>query len=85
MLTLREGQSVELAGVRIELNDGCVCTDRTKRIPHGITEGVNIHAKCRTPRVGEVCELEVYEERNLIEIFVNDGQYVISNVLYPCE
>ena len=65
--------------------DGCVCTDRTKRILHGITEGANIHARCRTPRVGEVCELEVYEERNLIEIFVNDGQYVMSNVLYPCE
>ena len=80
VLTLREGQSVELAGVMIELNGGCVCTDRTKRVP----QGVDVHVKCCTPGVGDVCELEVYEEKNLIEIFVNDGQYVISNVLYPC-
>ena len=68
-----------IAGVKIKLRDGCVCTDRTKRVP----EKVSLHAECITPYVGEKCRLEIYVEKNLIEIFVNDGEYVISNVLYP--
>lgn len=76
---LTEGQHIEIAGVKIKLREGCVCTDRTKRVP----EQVSLHAKCTTPYVGEKCRLEIYVEKNLIEIFVNDGEYVISNVLYP--
>ena len=41
-----------------------------------------MHTKCSTPHVGDKCELEIFIEKNLIEIFVNDGQYVITNVLY---
>ena len=77
-IELSEGQSVEPADVYIELKDGCVCTDRAGRVP----EGVEMHTKCRTPYVGDKCELEIFIEKNLIEIFVNDGQYVITNVLY---
>ena len=46
-------------------------------------EKVSLHTECTTPYVGEKCQLEIYVEKNLIEIFVNDGEYVISNVLYP--
>ena len=28
------------------------------------------------------CHVEVYVEPNLIEVFVNDGEYVITNVVY---
>ena len=76
---LEAGQDIEIAGVKIKLRDGCVCTDRTKRVP----EKVSLHAECTTPYVGEKCRLEIYVEKNLIEIFVNDGEYVIINVLYP--
>lgn len=75
---IHEGKEIELAGVYIELRDGRVCTYRGKRVP----KGVAMHTKCRTPYVGDKCELEIFIEKNLIEIFVNDGQYVITNVLY---
>ena len=75
---LSEGQTIELAGVKIELKDGCICTDRKKRVPANAA----VHTKCKTPYVGDKCGLEIYAENNLIEIFVNDGQYVVSNVLY---
>ena len=83
--TLLEGQKIVISGVEIEFSEGCVRTDRSARIPAGVA----LHAKCRTPVIASApkaaCELEIYVEKNLIEIFVNDGQYVISNVLYPQE
>lgn len=75
---LSEGECIEIAGVRIELKDGFVCTDRSKRVPGDAA----LHTVCRTPFVGGKCNVEIYLENNLIEIFVDDGRYVISNVLY---
>ena len=36
----------------------------------------------QTPEIKEGNRLEIYVEPNLIEIFVNDGEYVLSNVVY---
>ena len=84
-LVIREGQKIVISGVEIEFSEGCVRTDRSAQTPAGVA----LHAKCRTPVIASApkaaCELEIYVEKNLIEIFVNDGQYVISNVLYPQE
>ncbi|MCI9330371.1 MAG: glycoside hydrolase family 32 protein, partial [Ruminococcus sp.] len=30
----------------------------------------------------EHCGLDIFVEPNLIEVFINDGEYVISNVVY---
>lgn len=75
---LAEGEHIDVSGFDITVKDGCVCTDRSKLVP----EGAGLHTVCRTPYVGDECELEIYEECSLIEVFVNDGQYVISNVIY---
>ncbi len=77
--SLEEGESLLAGGIRIRLKNGCVCTDRTGCLP----KGAAWHTKCRTPEVGDHCRLEIFIERNLVEIFVNDGEYVISNVIYP--
>jgi beta-fructofuranosidase len=37
---------------------------------------------CSTPEGVEQCNLDIIVEPNLIEVFVNGGQYVISNVVY---
>lgn len=78
LTSITEEQTISVNGVKISLTDGCVCTDRSSCVP----ENAVLHTHCKTPQVGTVCELEIYAERNLIEIFINDGQYVISNVLY---
>ena len=76
---MRNGESLRVNGVEISLRDGCVCADRTGLLP----ENAVWHRMGRTPYVGKECSLEIYAERNLIEIFVNDGQYVVSQVIYP--
>lgn len=35
-----------------------------------------------TPSVGENIQLEIYVDENIIEIFANDGEYVITNTVY---
>ena len=81
VVSLAEGEHFDVSGFDITIKDGCVCTDRSKLVP----AGVELHTKCATPYVGNKCELEIYEERNLVEVFVNDGQYVVSNVLYRAD
>ena len=79
LVTMREGESRSVRGVEISMQGGCICLDRTGLLP----EGVTWHTKSKTPHVGSQCLLEIFAETNLVEVFVNDGQYVISNVIYP--
>lgn len=37
---------------------------------------------CETPSMGEHIQLEIYVDENIIEIFANDGEYVITNTVY---
>ena len=36
----------------------------------------------KTPVVKEGNRLEIYVDSNLIEIYINDGEYVLSSVVY---
>ena len=75
---IKEGEVLDFSGYVITLKDGCVCTDRSRLVP----SQAKLHCICQTPYVGTECSLEIYMEQNLIEVFINDGQYVISNVIY---
>ena len=77
MTHLSEGEIISVKGVIIALKDGKIQTDRSACVP----ENLSLHTHCETPQIGQQCDLEIYTESNLIEIFINDGQYVISNVL----
>ena len=35
-----------------------------------------------TPEIKEGYHLDIYVDHHLIEIFINDGEYVLSNVVY---
>lgn len=78
IVSLKEGEVLDLNDFLISLKDGCVCTDRTAYLPKNSV----LHAKCKTPYVGEECELEIYDGPDMIEVYVNGGLYVISNVKY---
>lgn len=77
-LELQEGEEISLGGYRIFRENGCIQTDRCKVYP----EEEGLRTKFRTPEIDGRCSIEVYAEPNLIEIFVNDGEYVLSNVVY---
>jgi beta-fructofuranosidase len=77
--TLREGERIDLGGYVIAFEGGRVVTDRTRVVP----EQTQMKRICRTPVLeAETCRLDIFVDRNIVEVFVNDGQYVISNVVY---
>lgn len=75
---ITEGQWINISGYRIGLVDGCVVGDRSSLVP----DSINIHKITKTPYVGMSCELEIYMDADLIETFVNGGEYVLSHVTY---
>ena len=75
---LEEGEQVDLGGFQIRRQDGKVRTDRTAVYP--AFEGA--HLISETPELKGECHLEVLVDENLVEIYVNDGEYVISNAVY---
>ncbi len=81
LAALQNGESMRVNGIEIALRDGILYTDRSGCLP----DDAVWHRQSRTPYIGEHCELEIYAERNLVEIFINDGQYVVSQVIYPRE
>ena len=43
----------------------------------------NCRLTARTPRLtGDTCRLDIFLDPNLIEVFVNDGAYVLSHIVY---
>ncbi len=73
--TLEEGQNFYLHGVKISLLNGRVQVDRSEAIP----KEEKIHTVSSSPDVGESCELEIYMESNIIEVYIDGGRYVITN------
>lgn len=77
-LDMEEGESVNIGGYRIFRIDDKLCTDRTE-----VFKG---HSKDRmqfaTPVVRGRFHLDIYVDSNLVEVFVNNGEYVISNTVY---
>ncbi len=75
---LKEGESLNIGGYRIWVERGYVKADRSQvfvdseeyRMIGSTPESLNHH------------RLDVLVEPNLIEVFINEGQYVISHVVY---
>ncbi|MCK6073767.1 glycoside hydrolase family 32 protein [Paenibacillus silvae] len=76
--TLHEHHVLDIGGYRIWLEDGRLRTDRSE-VFRGL-EQYNLHFQ--TPEWRGEWQLDIFVEPNLIEIFVNQGQYVLSNVVY---
>lgn len=75
---LSEGDCLTVGGFEIRLEDGCVVTDRSKVFP----DAVRYHVVSKTPRLCGGAAVDVFVTDNLVEVFVNDGEYVISNIVY---
>lgn len=73
-----EGETVNIGGYKISRRGDRICTDRSDVFP----QSTNFRMQLATPEVKEGFHLDVYVDFNLIEIFVNNGEYVISNVVY---
>lgn len=79
--SLSEGKQIMIGGYRIWLENQCVCTNRSQVF----LDTTHYQSISRTPQIADHVSLEIFVEQNLIEIFVNDGFYVVSNVVYGLE
>ena len=69
---------VQIGGYKIFREGNRICTDKA-----AVFEGQDeFRMQFATPEVKEGYHLDVYVDENLIEIFVNNGEYVISNTVY---
>ena len=78
---LSDGESVDLGGFLITREGSCVRTDRSRVYP----EFEGAHLVSETPKLKNGCHLEVLVDENLVEVYINDGEYVISNAVYGLE
>lgn len=76
--SLEEGESVNIGGYRICREGNSLRTDRSK-----VFSDIEEHQVIsNTPELSGECHLDIFVEPNLIEVFINAGEYVISNVVY---
>lgn len=75
---LAENESITIGGYVIKRENGRIITDRNAVI-RGHKELKNI---CETPELKDGFSLEIYVDENIIEVFVNNGEYVITNAVY---
>lgn len=76
--TLKEGEILDIGGYKIFLERDFIKTDRSSVF--GEIEGHRMVSS--TPKVYGNYDLDVFVEPNLVEVFVNNGEYVISSVVY---
>lgn len=76
---LKTNESLTVGGYRISYNGRYIECDRSTVMG----KYVDMAMIFKTPVIdAEHCKLEVFVEKNLVEVFINDGEYVISNVVY---
>lgn len=75
---LAKGVSLDVGGYRIWEEEDTIRTDRS-RVFAGIKDCKLVSI---TPKLLGRYELDIFVSPNLIEIFVNGGQYVISSIVY---
>lgn len=77
--TLREGDCLNLGGYRVRMRNGRVEGDRSA-VFAGLSK---VRLTAQSPRLsGSSCRLDIFMDPNLIELFINEGQYVLSHVVY---
>lgn len=77
--SMKEGETLNVCGYRISVEDGRVTTDRSEVFP----DLKNYRTRAETPETGRAENtLDIFVSPHLVEVFVNDGQYVITHVVY---
>ncbi len=75
---LEDGEQADIGGFLITRNGNRIRTDRAAVYPS--FEGA--HLISETPEITEGYRVEVLVDDNLVEVYINDGEYVISNAVY---
>lgn len=74
---LKIGETLNIGGYKISYNENKLITDRSN-----VIRGHNELENNVEISIAEKCELEIYVDENSIEIYINDGEYVITHAVY---
>lgn len=77
-LDINDGDVLNIGGYRVCRNGSVITADRTKVFPQNTEAGMVFS----TPEVYGDLHIDVYVNKNLVEIYVNNGEYVLSNAVY---
>lgn len=77
-ISLSEGESLDIGGYQIRCANGCLETDRSLVFANW----KNYRLTASTPKLQNECRLDIYVDRDIIEIFVNEGEYALSHIVY---
>ncbi len=73
--TLTEGGELNACGYKIKAENGKIVTDRSS-----LTDGKNTISE--SPLLSDGYELDVYINENIVEVYINNGECVITNAVY---
>lgn len=77
-LTLKNGESINVGGYVIARDNDKITADRS-----GVFAGHDeIKCSFETPEIKEGDRLDIYADKHFVEVYINDGEYVLSNVVY---
>lgn len=77
-LDMEDGETLNIGGYQIARRGKRICTDRSAVFK----AHTDWRLTASTPELSDGFHLDIYVDQNLIEVFVNDGEYVISNAVY---
>lgn len=77
-LDIKDGERVDIGGYIIERACQKIRADRSK-VFRGHDE---IRMIFETPEINGEIHLDIYIDENLIETYINNGEYVFSNIVY---
>ncbi len=77
-VTMKNGERLNIGGYQIWIWDDCLRTDRSHVFP---VKGEGCRRASTPPLCGKY-ELDIFVDRQIIEIYVNGGQYVLSHIVY---
>ena len=80
-LDLEDGEELDVGGFVIRREGDRICTDRSDVFP----SAPGAHLRSETPALKGGCHLDVVVDKDLVEVFVNEGECVISNAVYGLE
>ena len=79
--TLNKHSVLDIGGYKISIVDDSIVTDRSKVFPDMKRKG----RVFKSSKLNGRYDLSIYIDNGIIEIFINDGKYVISNIVYGLE
>lgn len=77
-LDMEEGERLDIGGYQIFREGNRIHTDRSA-VFGGHKE---YRLAFETPELRSGCHLDIYVSSNIVEVFINQGEYVISNAVY---